>query len=92
MSIIIDKLSKKGYSVNYSESVISALLTKGVDAVKGARGLSQIRREQMEDKLADILIKSIPPRGSLFEISYKDKEDNFVFIIKKPEKHAKMSN
>lgn len=89
MSIIIDKLAKKGYSVSYSQSVITALLAKGVDTVKGARGLSQIRREQMEDKLADILIKTIPPRGSLFEISYKDKEDDFTFLIKKPEKQAK---
>jgi ATP-dependent Clp protease ATP-binding subunit ClpC len=89
MSIVIDKLAKKGYSVSYSHSVITALLAKGVDTVKGARGLSQIRREQMEDKLADILIKTIPPRGSLFEISYKDKEDDFTFLIKKPEKQAK---
>jgi ATP-dependent Clp protease ATP-binding subunit ClpC len=90
MSIVIDKLSKKGYSVNYNDSVIGALITKGIDTVKGARGLSQVRREQMEDKLADILIKSLPPRGTLFEISYKDKEDDFIFTIKKPEKQAKI--
>jgi ATP-dependent Clp protease ATP-binding subunit ClpC len=58
MSIIMDKLSKKGYSVNYTDEVISALLDKGVDSVKGARGLAQVRREKMEDQLADILIKS----------------------------------
>jgi ATP-dependent Clp protease ATP-binding subunit ClpA len=86
MSVMVEKLTKKGYSVNYSDQVISALILKGVDTVKGARGLAQVRREQMEDKLADILIKSIPPRGSIFEISYKDKEDNFIFTIKKPEK------
>jgi ATP-dependent Clp protease ATP-binding subunit ClpC len=92
MSVIIDKLTKKGYAVNYNESVISALLTKGVDTVKGARGLAQIRREQMEDKLADILIKSVLPRGTLFEIGYKDQEDNFTFTIKKPEKQVKINN
>lgn len=86
MSVIVEKLTKKGYSVNYNDQVISALILKGVDTVKGARGLAQVRREQMEDKLADILIKSIPPRGSIFEISYKDKEDDFIFTIKKPEK------
>lgn len=92
MSVIIDKLTKKGYAVNYNESVISALLTKGIDTVKGARGLAQIRREQMEDKLADILIKSVLPRGTLFEIGYKDQEDNFTFTIKKPEKQVKINN
>jgi len=86
MSVMVEKLTKKGYSVNYSDQVISALILKGVDTVKGARGLAQVRREQIEDKLADILIKSIPPRGSIFEISYKDKEDDFIFTIKKPEK------
>jgi ATP-dependent Clp protease ATP-binding subunit ClpA len=64
------------------------MLKKGVDTVKGARGLAQVRREQVEDKLADILIKSLPPRGSIFEISYKDKEDDFIFTIKKPEKET----
>lgn len=83
MSIIMDKLSKKGYSINYTDSVISALLDKGVDTVKGARGLAQVRREKMEDQLADILIKSVPPRGTIFEISYKD---DFVFTLKKPSK------
>lgn len=92
MSVIIDKLTKKGYAVNYNESVISALLTKGIDTVKGARGLAQIRREQMEDKLADILIKSVLPRGTLFEIGYKDQEDDFTFTIKKPEKQVKINN
>lgn len=84
MSIIMDKLSQKGYSVNYTDEVISALLDKGVDTVKGARGLAQIRREKMEDQLADILIKSAPPRGTIFEISYKDESDNFIFTLKKP--------
>jgi len=88
MSIIMDKLSKKGYSVNYTDEVISALLDKGVDSVKGARGLAQVRREKMEDQLADILIKSAPPRGTIFEISYKDEGDNFIFTLKKPSKAA----
>ena len=90
MSIVVDKLVKKGYLVNYNDQVISAMLKKGVDTIKGARGLAQVRREQVEDKLADILIKNIPPRGSIFEISYKDKEDDFIFTIKKPEKETNL--
>jgi hypothetical protein len=42
----------------------------------------------MEDQLADILIKSAPPRGTIFEISYKDESDNFLFTLKKPSKAA----
>jgi ATP-dependent Clp protease ATP-binding subunit ClpC len=85
MSVIIDKLSKKGYIINYTDSVIDALLEKGIDSIKGARGLAQIRREKMEDQLADILIKSVPPRGTIFEISYTP-EDDFIFTLKKPSK------
>ena len=44
-----------------------------------------MRREKMEDQLADILIKSIPPRGTIFEISYTP-EDDFIFTLKKPSK------
>jgi ATP-dependent Clp protease ATP-binding subunit ClpA len=88
MSVIMDKLSKKGYSINYTDEVITALLDKGVDTVKGARGLAQVRREKMEDQLADILIKSTPPRGTIFEISYRDENDNFIFTLKKPSKAA----
>jgi len=84
MSIIVDKLTKKGYSINYTDSVISALLDKGVDTIKGARGLAQVRREQLEDQLADILIKSVPPRGTVFEISHNEEDNNFVFTLKKP--------
>ena len=86
MSVIMDKLSKKGYSINYTDDVISALLDKGVDTVKGARGLSQVRREKMEDQLADILIKTVPPRGTVFEISCNPEKDDFVFTLKKPSK------
>jgi len=85
MSVILDKLSKKGYSINYTDSVIDALLERGVDSVKGARGLSQVRREKMENELANILINTVPPRGSIFEISYTP-EDSFIFTLKKPSK------
>jgi ATP-dependent Clp protease ATP-binding subunit ClpC len=85
MSIIVDKLSTKGYNINYTDNVIDALLEKGIDSVKGARGLAQVRRENMENKLADILIKSAPPRGTIFEISYT-LENDFTFTVKKPSK------
>jgi len=84
MSIIADKLGKRGYSVQYNENVIQALINEGIDSVKGARGLSQIRRERIESKLAEKLINTSMPRGTIFEIDYEN--DSFKFNFIKPVK------
>lgn len=80
MSIVAEKLSKRGYSVQYNENVIQALIDEGIDSVKGARGLSQIRRERIESKLAEKLIDSTMPRGTIFEIDYENEMFKFNFI------------
>jgi ATP-dependent Clp protease ATP-binding subunit ClpA len=87
MSIIKSKLLSKGYSLTYTDSVVEALIEKGIDSVKGARGLSQIRREGIEDKLADIIISSVVPRGTLFEIDY---QEDFDINLIKPAKTLKI--
>jgi ATP-dependent Clp protease ATP-binding subunit ClpC len=84
MSLIAEKLRKKGYSLEYSENVISGLIDKGIDSVKGARGLAQIRRDQIESPLADKMINTLIPRGSIFQMYYED--ELFKFNIQKPKK------
>jgi len=84
MSITAEKLTKKGYLFEYNQSVIDGLINKGIDSIKGARGLAQIRREQIEAPIADSIINTTVPRGSVFEITYED--DKFKFDIKKPNK------
>jgi ATP-dependent Clp protease ATP-binding subunit ClpA len=86
MSVVKNKLLTKGYSVIYTDSVIDAMLDKGIDSVKGARGLSQIRREMIEDKVADIIINTPPPRGTIFHLNY---EDDLVLNLNKPKKERK---
>jgi ATP-dependent Clp protease ATP-binding subunit ClpC len=86
MSIVAEKMRKKGYSFEYNSSVIEGLIDKGIDSVKGARGLSQIRREQIESPLADSIINSTVPRGSIFQLYYEN--DIFKFDIKKPKKKS----
>jgi ATP-dependent Clp protease ATP-binding subunit ClpC len=83
MSIVKTKLLTKGYSLTYTDSVVEGLIEKGIDTVKGARGLSQIRREGIEDKLAELIISSTIPRGTLFEI---DHEEDFKISLIKPQK------
>lgn len=86
MSIVKTKLLTKGYSLTYTDSVVEGLIEKGIDTVKGARGLSQVRREGIEDKLAEIIISSTIPRGTLFEI---DHEEDFKISLIKPQKQQK---
>ena len=86
MSVVKNKLLTKGYSVIYTDSVIDAMLDRGIDSVKGARGLSQVRREMIEDKVADIIINTPPPRGTIFHLNY---EDDLVLNLNKPKKERK---
>jgi ATP-dependent Clp protease ATP-binding subunit ClpC len=89
MSIVIDKLSKKGYQVEYTDEVIEALIEKGIDSIKGARGLSQVRREGIENSIADTLISSAIPKGTTFHIGFE--EGSFKFKIEKPQKKLDVS-
>jgi ATP-dependent Clp protease ATP-binding subunit ClpA len=84
MSIIADKLSKKGFSMQYNDNVIQGLILEGIDSIKGARGLSQIRREKIESKLAESIMDHPTPRGTIFQIDYEDYI--FKFNIIKPSK------
>lgn len=87
MFVVADKLVKKGYMMNYTDSVVSGLIEKGIDTIRGARGLSKVRRDYIENELAEILITSPVPRGSIFEIDYN--EGNFSLNLIKPSKKAK---
>jgi len=82
MSLVAEKLSRKGLIIEYTDKVIDGLIQKGIDTVKGARGISQVRRDTIETSLAKVMVKSHIPRGTIFHIDFFD--DNFVFNIKKP--------
>lgn len=86
MSYVANKLSKKGISLNYTDNVISGLIDLGLDAIKGARGISQVRRDKLESPLAKTIVETHIPKGTIFHIDYL--EDKFVFNIEKPEKRT----
>jgi len=89
MSVVKTKLLNKGYSVIYTDAVIDALIEKGFDTIRGARGLAQVRREMIEDKLADAIISSVVPKGTIFHMDY---EDIFKLKLKKPNKEKSVEN
>lgn len=84
MSYVADKLSKKGLSLHYTDNVINGLINLGLDAIKGARGISQIRRDKLESPLAKTIVETYIPKGTIFHIDYLDNQ--FVFNVEKPTK------
>jgi ATP-dependent Clp protease ATP-binding subunit ClpC len=87
MNVISDKLSKKGYTIEYNQEVIDGLINRGIDTIKGARGLSQIRRENLETKIAKYIVHSSVPKGSVFIFNYEN--DDFTLKISKPARKLK---
>lgn len=82
MSVIAEKMSRRGLSIAYTDNVINALIDKGIDTVKGARGISQVRRDVIETPLAKTIVNSNIPKGTIFYIDYLN--DNFTFDFQKP--------
>jgi ATP-dependent Clp protease ATP-binding subunit ClpC len=88
MKVVSNKLDKKGFITEYNQNVINALIEKGIDSVKGARGLAQIRRDQIETALSKIIVQTTIPRGTIFNIDYT--ENGFSFNLIKPSKKTKL--
>lgn len=82
MDLIADKLSRRGLAIAYTDNVINALIEKGIDTVKGARGISQVRRDVIETPLAKTIVSSSIPRGTIFYVDYIN--DSFTFDFQKP--------
>lgn len=87
MSLVADKLSKRGISLQYTANAIDALINLGIDTIKGARGISQVRREVIETPMAKMIVNTHIPKGTIFHIDYLD--DSFIFDVTKPVKKVK---
>jgi len=90
MLVTAGKLSKKGISIEYTENVIDGLINLGIDTVRGARGISQVRRDNIETELATAIVKTAVPKGTIFHIDYLD--DKFCFDIQKPVKKKRVTD
>lgn len=87
MRIICNKLNKKGYNMEYNQNVIDGLIQEGIDTVKGARGLAQVRRDKIETYLAKTIVNASLPKGTTFTLDYLNSAFNFTVI--KPNKKLK---
>ena len=63
------KLSKRGYKAVWSEEVIDYMVKKGTNPITGARGLERLRRSEIEDLLAEMLLDRTYTKGTTFRIA-----------------------
>ena len=90
MSVIAEKLSRKGISLHYTDQAVNALIDRGIDTIRGARGISQVRRDVLETPIAKLIVNTYIPKGTIFHIDFVD--DGFIFDITKPTKKIKLEN
>jgi len=75
LQLLDHKLTKKGIIFNWDDSVVEALIEEGVDAISGARGISQVRRDKIETVIADeILSQKTVTKGTVFNLFHIDGE------------------
>jgi ATP-dependent Clp protease ATP-binding subunit ClpA len=76
------KLDKRGCSLAYDTSILEAMVKDGVNHIQGARGLAQLRRDRIENLLANLILETRIPRGTVFQLSH-DAED-YRIIANRP--------
>jgi ATP-dependent Clp protease ATP-binding subunit ClpA len=86
LSTVAEKLSKRGMSIYYTQNVLDRFIDLGTDTIKGARGMAQVRRDNIETSIAKEIVYKTLPRGTMFHIDYL--EDSFILNVEKPVKKS----
>lgn len=74
---LADKLYKQQINVIWNSDVLQLLVNLSGKAVEGARGMSKIRRDLIENQLAELLLNNKYPKGTIFNITV----ENNKFIL-----------
>jgi len=80
LQVVQSKLSGLGHSIAYDSDVIDQMLSMGVNAVEGARKLNRVRRVNIEDELANLLLDETYPKGTVFQIIPSDTKFGVVAL------------
>ena len=80
---ITKKLARQGLNFRWSKTAEKALAAKSLKAIQGARAMAKIRRREIEDPLAEILLAETLPKGTTLQLSARKKDDSYVFLINK---------
>jgi len=71
---ISDKLNKQQFELAWNEDVLILLTQLSGAALEGARGMSRVRRDKIENLLADALLNHKYPKGTIFNITVQNNE------------------
>lgn len=71
LNCVQGKLEKRGFTLAFDNMVLEAMVRDGVSHVQGARGLSQLRRDRIENSLADLILNGSYPKGTAFKLSHE---------------------
>lgn len=87
LALVEAKLRRRGMRLTYADFVCEQMIREGVNTIEGARGLSKVRREIIEDKISDALLQqSRWPRGTVVTINW---DKDIDISIKKPPRKKK---
>lgn len=80
---VAEKMVKQGYRFRWSKPVEKVLADKSIKAIQGARSMAKIRRNEIEDLIAEIILTKSPEKGTMFFLSVKKnrKDDTHSFVI-----------
>ena len=76
MHTLANKLSKQHYDLSWDEESLQLLSDLSGISIEGARGMSRVRRDKIENPLADLLLNTKHPKGTIFNITVQN--ENFV--------------
>lgn len=82
LSKLVEKLSTRNYRVVWDDDVLDQMVHIASNPVFGARALSRLRINDIEDKLATLLLASTYPKGTTFQIVFE--EGQFHVSTQKP--------
>lgn len=81
--IVEEKLARRGFTLTFDDLASEAMLREGYNPVQGARGLAQVRRDRVENALADMLLSGRYARGTNFQVTFSE---NFIVSAQRPSK------
>jgi ATP-dependent Clp protease ATP-binding subunit ClpA len=69
LAALADQLLTKGYTLKYSESVLAELVELGYSRVYGAREMQRVIQEQVEDRIAEAVVKGELKPGGVYNLN-----------------------
>ncbi|MFW6377952.1 MAG: ATP-dependent chaperone ClpB [Bacillota bacterium] len=75
---LAEKVIEQEFDLTVTEAAKDQLAVLGYDPAYGARPLERVIQNQIKDKLALFILEEEPEQGSVIEIDFSEKEDDFV--------------